>query len=464
MFKKSGKFFSAVLCIFFLASLALSGCGQSGNTQGTTEEGGQTVAASTSQDTAKPSGEKPTIRFTHYFTGSNPVAKYFEPELAKYVEDSKDKFTLKVETAVGDDLRTKIKTEIASDNVPDVFNWWPKGSITDMVNANVLLEIKEYIKNSKEITMDSFDGESWNGFSLDDGKNIYGLPFYSTTTNLIANKALFDKFGLQYPKTYGDLLAVAKVFNANGITPLACGSKNGNPSSFTFSSIYYQFGTLEYAKGFATGASKFNSPEMLKTAQYIQDMAKNGVFPKDTMASGDWGPAMALYNEQKAAMITVHAWNRGQVSPDVAKVSEPINFWKYDDAVNDPSTFHVGGVGGGYVISRKAYEDPNKQQALTEFLDYLMKDETLVAMVKGGYIPPKKMKIDINQYLDPLSAACNTFAQNTESKYYTYGLLPDASAQLQYTTAFLDPLWALGITPEQGVEKMQQEIDKSLGK
>ena len=140
-----------------------------------------------------------------------------------------DEFTLEHENIVGDELKAKIKTDIAGDTVPDIFIYWGSGgNSTMLLDADVIIPFDEYLDASELVSRDLFPEESFSRTSSNG-------TLTTITTSLqygvwLCNKALFEEYGLEYPKTLDDMLEVGKVFNENGITPFAMGSKGGNPA------------------------------------------------------------------------------------------------------------------------------------------------------------------------------------------------------------------------------------------
>ena len=81
-----------------------------------------TVAATMVTGTAIPvmADDAPTIRLITWLTPSNPAQKPSYDAIESFADDHADEFTLEHENIVGDELKAKIKTDIAGDTVPDI--------------------------------------------------------------------------------------------------------------------------------------------------------------------------------------------------------------------------------------------------------------------------------------------------------------------------------------------------------
>lgn len=411
---------------------------------------------------AEGGGEVQTIRIAHQFKGGigGDYGKYFPDALDAWAKANASLGTFVQEAEQGDNLRNKIKLDLAANNLPDIVNYWSLQSLMPMIEANLLADVKEYLTTSKNVKWADFSEGALNAF-LYKGK-YYAIPAGGFIDYVLCNRDLFKKYNLQYPKTYAELLAVAKTFAANGIIPLAVGSKGGNPGHFLFGEMYYQVASLEAADKIKTGETKFNNPLFLKTAERVLEMAKGGVFPKDTIGSGDFQPAVALYNDEKAAMILAQTWAVWWFKEDIVKKSDLIFYPKLPDAKNDPSTFAVGNVNGGWFIKLESWKNPAKRKAITAVLDWILSDENMVKSAESGGVIYKKT--DLSKAKVPLLTTM-VMAHTAKQASWTnlWSQMPDPISQEVFCGA-LDELWAQQIGAQAFVDKVQSAIDKALKK
>ena len=68
--------------------------------------------------------EIPTIRFAHQDTASSEGMQVIVDTLDDYIASVADKYIVEQEVVAGDDLKTKIATDMASDNLPDIMWYW----------------------------------------------------------------------------------------------------------------------------------------------------------------------------------------------------------------------------------------------------------------------------------------------------------------------------------------------------
>ena len=90
--------------------------------------------------------DAPTIRLITWLTPSNPAQKPSYDAIESFADDHADEFTLEHENIVGDELKAKIKTDIAGDTVPDIFIYWGSGgNSTMLLDADVIIPFDEYL-------------------------------------------------------------------------------------------------------------------------------------------------------------------------------------------------------------------------------------------------------------------------------------------------------------------------------
>lgn len=124
-----------------------------------------TVAATMVTGTALPvmADDAPTIRLITWLTPSNPAQKPSYDAIESFADDHADEFTLEHENIVGDELKAKIKTDIAGDTVPDIFIYWGSGgNSTMLLDADVIIPFDEYLDASELVSRDLFPEESFS--------------------------------------------------------------------------------------------------------------------------------------------------------------------------------------------------------------------------------------------------------------------------------------------------------------
>ena len=414
--------------------------------------------ASAPADTAAPAkdtaAEPVTIRFAHGWAASGDTA--VGAEFISKFKDDHPEIDLVEEIVAGDEMITKIKVDMASNNLPDAWMYWGSmADVGDYMKAGVLADVDDYFAASAQTDRSDYPEAMFDSFRYN-GK-AYGIPTESYVGFWFCNKDLFDQYGLEIPETYEDLLACAEVFNANGIVPLAMGSKGGNPSHFFMSELAYQYAGCKDDFAALTNDYQLDSPDFRKVIDLICEMRDRHVFPSDTMANGDWGPSFALYNEGKAAMIYTMTWQLKALSPEIEAKTVQINAPRLPGGTVDPATFVSSNSTYGLVINASSFADPAKRDALVALADLFTSDEWVTEMFyKTGTPNAKSVELDPSKAEVPILLDVLNSAEGKD-KMSCHWLASASGEAFYYMCDRLDELFAGALDADTFIEKCQAE-------
>lgn len=436
--KKSRK----AIAIFLSAVLA---CGMAGCGSGSDDSG-----ASGKDSTG--SSQAATVRLA--LQSEDPAL----PLMEKWAEENKETVNLEIETAAGNDLRTKLTTDMASNNVPDIFYYWTRTSLKPYIENDMLLNIQEYFDKSSEIKRDAFNETDFYSLNLDGGETAYGIPCGGSTQLLACNKELFDQYDLSYPTTYEELLECAEVFKKNGIIPISCGSSHGDIGYFLWSSILYQYADVDEVNKIISEPDAWkNSEAANKASRYISEMAEKGLFPSDTVGSGDFDGTLALYNAGQAAMFVATCW---KISAIEIENTDFITYPEFPDAVNDPATFTTGGANNGIYINKASFEDASKTDAIVAVMDYYCSDEVMAAK-STNMSNSKILDIETEATQNKVYQKFLEKEEGLDLHMAMWALMPDVDSREVYMDK-MDSLYSQQMSPDEFTEIVQEAVNKDL--
>jgi raffinose/stachyose/melibiose transport system substrate-binding protein len=282
------------------------------------------------------------------FTGSNPDIEIIN------------------ESLFGEDFLPKIKTDFASGNNPDVFGIWPGSDIRALIQAGKVADLTGLMEENSE-WKSSFKSSMFK-YTTYDGR-LYGLPFEIIFEVMFINRDLFEKYDVPVPSTYEELKDAVKIFNENGIVPIAYNS--------------LAEGTYLYQNMIALLAGKEIAENPLhpefgtyykKALEYMRELYLIGAFPEDafTMTNHERN---TMFLEKKAAMIVQGSWFIGNI-PVTDDTVDIIYFPTLSDGKAPPNTM-IHGLGNGcFHISSESYNDDVKREASIRLLRFLTSKET----------------------------------------------------------------------------------------
>ena len=260
MKKKSLVALSIISCL--TAASVLSACNTSSPVADKGEE------SSTAKD-----GEGVTIQFWNSFTGTD--GDVLREIVEKYNKENDKGVTIEMDIMPADSMEEKLPAAIASKTAPALV---VKGNFFTSTYAEN--DIVSPIDDFFEVT--GTDKENFSESSLSalqyDGKQMM-IPMQVHSTFLYWNKDLFEKAGLDPetpPTTWEEVAEFAGKITDSSKKIYGVGFPVSGAPCYFNAMFKSNGGDVVSEDG---KSSVVNSPENLKTLQYIQDLAKNGDTP-----------------------------------------------------------------------------------------------------------------------------------------------------------------------------------------
>ena len=386
------KFLSTVLALTMVVTMAV-GCGKSADTN----------------SSAKKGDDKVTLKvFTNLPDRKNGQGLVEQQIIDEYMKENKN-VTIKVEALDEEAYKTKFKA-YSMEGMPDVVSIWGQPSFLDEVlDAGVLAELNE--DDYKDY---GFISGSLDGFKKD-GK-LYGLPRNTDVAGFYYNEKMFKENGWTVPKTYDELLELAKKINDKGIIPLAMDGGDGWPMAVYLSDILYKLTGSDYSSTVSDAIKKgdFSDAKIKKATEILKQTADAKMFQKG-YDSQDYGTAQNLFTNGQAAMFYMGSWEASMaLNEDIPKeIRENIRVFTMPiiDGGKGKATDIAAWNGGGYAVSSKS---EHKEEAI-KFLNYMYQPDKLSkygwengvgmsAQDQSAYMTGKETKLQM-QFVDAVNNA-----------------------------------------------------------
>lgn len=200
---------------------------------------------------------------------------------------------------------TLLEAGASGGEMPDVF-WVHSNTVQMYMENDLLLNLDEYIKADDSIDMEKFYEGIVELYNRDDNGSQYALPKDHDTIALLYNKAVFDKYGVEYPTddwTWEDVRdAAAKITEAgkdDGVYGYAINTSNNQDGWYN---IVYDYGAqiiTEDHKGTTIGS------EQGKAAMEMMRQILEAAAPQMTVAETG---TESMFNSGLVGMITQGSW------------------------------------------------------------------------------------------------------------------------------------------------------------
>ena len=275
----------AILLAVLMVAAVMAGCGGSG--------GGSSTSGNAN------SGSK----------ADSITVNIWDANQQKGIQEIADKWTetsgvkVSVEVVNWDNYWTLLEAGASGGTMPDVF-WMHSNTAQMYMENDILLKLNDYIDKDSTIDMDKYYEGVRDLYTRDDG-NIYALPKDHDTIALLYNKAIFDKYGVDYPTdewTWDDMYEAAKKIteDSNGeIYGMAMNTSNNQDGWYNLIYCYGGQVITEDHKGTTIGSDESKAGmEMMRKLLTVG--APQGVVAETGTDS--------LFMSNKVGMISQGSW------------------------------------------------------------------------------------------------------------------------------------------------------------
>lgn len=298
------------LLILFILALSACGGGSSTSTSGNSGVSTQGLAGGTSYNscpsspnTSASSTESGTVTLTFSYSPASPADDAL-------VRQNLDKFqqshpTIKVNyVPITGDYTTKMRANIASNTVPDVFYLQPNMA-SEYISSNKLLNLSPYMARDN-VAASNYYPSLLSPFTCTSGQ-VYGIPKDWNSLGVFYNKQMFQSAGLTAPSstwTWADMQTDAQKLTKNPGSPNSVYGISMSPDLSRWGAFLIANGGSVLNKG-GTQAT-FNNSAGVSSLQYYDSFLKNNTGTLPTGVGAPWnGDA---FGKQRVAMAIEGGW------------------------------------------------------------------------------------------------------------------------------------------------------------
>lgn len=389
--------------------------------------------------------EKKTLNVWNLWTTeSDANAKSFNIVLKQWQALHPD-VDVVIDATENEAYKTKIKTAMAANEVPDVFFAWGGGFAKPFVEAGQVLALDDYLADG---TKDRLLGGALDNVTYD-GKT-YGLTFIQWVGTLYCNKEMFDANGITIPTTNDELLAAVAAFKAKGIVPITVGAKDGWPAMF-FQNVYaVRTAGAQLCNEALSGAATFNAPEFVQSAKYLDDLVKAGGFDPGALALS-YDEAKMPFLAGQVPMIYQGSWLAGEIQdPTLSQVVDKVvgvNWPSIADGKGE-ATQILGGAIDCLMVSNNAKE----KDLAVDFVKYITENMSRESFKLGAGIAT--WKIDMTGIeVSPLVQNIIDFAAKSTGSVLAWDTFLSGEAAERHKS-LVQEIFAGQLTPEDFATEM----------
>lgn len=220
-----------------------------------------------------------------------------------------------------------------------------------------------------------------------DGGKPYMLPTNFNIWGFFYNKQVFEKHGIDVPKTWDELMASAAKLKSAGVVPFTIGTRDLWANALWFDFLTKRTAGLEFYMDLMNGKASYTDPKIKKVFEIWKQPIEKGYFLENASSYG-WQDAIPFLSQGKAAMYLLGPYVLTSLPEDLRGNMGFFPFPKVDPSVPDYEQVSINGVG----IPKGA---KNKELA-KKFLAFFAQPENINAFAKGGQVVPARTDVQID--------------------------------------------------------------------
>lgn len=226
-------------------------------------------SASEETTAAASAGDKKVIKLFHRFP-DDPCNSFIEKKVAEY-EAAHPEIDIEITSAQNQPYKEKIKVVVGSDECPDIFFSWGGEFSERFIREDLIFDLTPYMEKDTQ-WKDSLLPTQMKEYTTDDGM-IYGVPFRLDGKLFFYNKDIFEKEGIEIPKTWDEFIAVCDKLKADGITPIAEGNQDLWPACHYVGTLNQMLVADDVrAKDYNPKTGEFTDPGYEKALEYYKQL------------------------------------------------------------------------------------------------------------------------------------------------------------------------------------------------
>lgn len=289
---------------------ALPGCGSTGGKVTDSQE--QTSQEEVLQESIPASEdeavmEQPEKKMTYVTCITPQQSGYISMEniVKMYQEQVNPNFSIDIQyIADKPAYLQKIKTLVASNEAPDMFNLDTDPYAIKLLDQGIVVDLSETL--DKYGLKDVFLPAPLGWGTTKDGRQV-AMPIDFSIEVFWYNKKMFEEAGVTIPKTHSEFLEVCEKLKNAGYTPISVSGKDNWEILRYLLMVTYRYGENDFLYDLAQGKQKMDSEIGRKAAGFVQELGTK--YFQSGFASTDYTGASNYFTGGSAAMYYIGTWD-----------------------------------------------------------------------------------------------------------------------------------------------------------
>jgi len=250
---------------------------------------------------------------------------------------------------------------------PDVVFWFAGERMRQLVTPGLLDDVSDLFgpRQREMLHPSAVDLVSVEG-------RQYGVPYTYYQLGFFARRDMLASAGFaELPQTWNDLLGACDRLKANGIEPIAIGTRDLWPAAAWFDYLDLRLNGLAFHMDLMAGRIAYTDPRVRTPFVAWRTLVERGCFSR-THASSSWQESQALIYQGKAAMMLIGNYIVGNFPPELR---ERMAFFRFPTMRADVGRYEDAPMNTVHVPARAR----NKEDA-KRFLAFVLRADVQEAL------------------------------------------------------------------------------------
>ncbi len=258
---------------------------------------------------------------------SEPGAKAAFEWVVKHFEQENPGVTVKLNIYDRESYKQSIRNWLTS-APPDVVLWYSGARMRQFSSPGLLLDVSDlWTEKAKQEFGSAID------LVTDHGKQ-YGVPYSYYQWGLYFRRDLLDKAGVQGIKSWDDLLNACTKLRAQGIEPVALGSKELWTTAGWFDYLDLRINGYQFHMQLMAGKASWQDPKVKAVFARWKELLDKDCFVRNH-TSLTWQESQTLLYQGKAAMMLIGNFITQGFPPEIAPKMDFTPFPQVEPGVAD---------------------------------------------------------------------------------------------------------------------------------
>lgn len=313
-----------------------------------------------------------TLNVTTTWAGSDGGAGTYQKYIKSYMEESGN-FINDFSGVADETFKQRIQLDFEVGGEPDALFYFNGSDANAFIQAGKVVPL-ETIREEYPDYASNLSDSTFVASEVDD--KVYALPIYGYWEGLFVNKKVCEEAGVEIPNeetTWNEFMTICNVIKEKGYTPIAASLAKEPHYWFEFS-VYNQLSPTTHHQ-IPESLEDYGGQAWQAGLNDLKEIYSMGLFPRNTLyTSAD--QSFQSFLDGEAAFLIDGSWRMGAIISNAENVDD-FTVTYVPGKGERKNTDIIGGFSSGWYITTKAWEDPEKRQAVVEFITHMTSNEAI---------------------------------------------------------------------------------------